>query len=584
MFINTKEGIKDMKKLIFLVLSIVTGYILSLSIPNIEIGIIPFIALIPIIYIIKHTRTLKGAFLLGWLTGFILLVFGFNWLIHTITTFKGPSIPDFLIYPIFILFCLVFSLKFALINLFTKILDKNLPKLPIILTFPIVFTAIEFIYPELFPFYIGNLAYKNIFLLQITDITGISGITFIIVLINALLYTIIAYLINRFSKISFLKSEKLNVVFTIISIALVILIHIYGFIRINQIEKLEKENKTIKIGFIQPNTPMPLEEFKNNPDYLDRLSNDTREDYAKRKAIQLTLSILRNNPDTDLIIWPESSVPNLFYKEPRTANEFKFKSTIIDMTKGNGIPGLEKKGVYFFINDYDLEKIQKNGEIITKIYNNNDLISPDGELVDSYRKVFLLAFGEYNPFKDTFIEKIIPGTDTFMEGSGISNVTAGNEIKLMEMGKWKFAPQICYEIIIPHFTRLFTNLGSDFIVNSTNDRWFGKSKASKQHLLLGLPRAIENRNYIVRATNSGISTVISATGKIKRFSSHKGEVMFSPLYKQDYMVAEITPININTFYKSHGDYFAYLVLSLFILFIIYIVWMKFYIKFIKKID
>jgi apolipoprotein N-acyltransferase len=251
------------------------------------------------------------------------------------------------------------------------------------------------------------------------------------------------------------------------------------------------------------------------------------------------------------------------------------------MTKGNGIPGLEKRGVYFFINDYDIEKIQKNGEIITKLYNNNDLISPDGELVDSYRKVFLLAFGEYNPFKDTFIEKIIPGTDTFMEGSGISNVTAGNEIKLMEMGKWKFAPQICYEIIIPHFTRLFTNLGSDFIVNSTNDRWFGKSKASKQHLLLGLPRAIENRNYIVRATNSGISTVISATGKIKSFSSHNGEVMFSPLYKQDYMVAEITPINIDTFYKNHGEYFAYLILSLFILFIIYIVWMKFYIKFIK---
>ncbi len=568
-----------MKNLVLLLLSITSGFILSLSIPNIEIGLIPFISLIPTIYLIKHTRTYKGAFFLGWITGFTFLAFGFDWLIHTINTFKGSSIPDFFVYPIFILYCLVFSIKFALINLLTKFIDKKLPNLHIIISYPIIFTAIEFAIPELFPFFIGNLAYKDIYLLQISEITGMPGITFIVVLTNVLIYTIISFVINKFTKARIIKSENYNVLLVVIPVIIILFSHLYGFIRINQINSIQKELEPIKIGFIQPNTPMPLEDFKNNPDYMDRLNNDTRETYARRKCIQLTLEILRNNPDTDLIVWPESSVPNFFYKQPRTANEIKFKSTIIDIAKGNGIPGLEKKGVYMFINDYDIERKRDNGNSITNIYNNNDLISPDGELIDSYRKVFLLAFGEYNPFKNSIIEKIIPGLDTFMEGSGISNATAGETIELMKMGKWKFAPQICYEIILPQFTRIFTNLGSDFIINSTNDRWFGKTKASKQHLLLGLPRAIENRNYIVRATNSGISTVIKPTGDIKEIISNNDQkVNFSQLFKQEFLITEIIPLNINTFFKSYGNIFAYLMIILTVFFILFIIGVKFYNK------
>ncbi len=99
-----------MKNAIVIIVSIILEVILiSLSIPGIEIGIIPFIALLPSIFIIKYTRRYSGAFFLGWLVGVATLFVGFNWLTYTIDTFSGKAFADWLAYPIFILFCIVFN-------------------------------------------------------------------------------------------------------------------------------------------------------------------------------------------------------------------------------------------------------------------------------------------------------------------------------------------------------------------------------------------------------------------------------------------------------------------------------------------
>ncbi|MFW5800193.1 MAG: nitrilase-related carbon-nitrogen hydrolase, partial [Spirochaetota bacterium] len=158
--------------------------------------------------------------------------------------------------------------------------------------------------------------------------------------------------------------------------------------------------------------------------------------------------------------------------------------------------------------------------------------------------------------------------------SSMGNATPGGKIKVLSFlrknEKITFAPQICYEIIIPSFTRKFTKKNAELIINATNDRWFGVTKASKQHLLLGAARAIENRMYLVRTTNSGISTVVSPTGEYVPFISKNGNnTKFTPLYEKDYMVITIKPLNIDTFYKKYGDIFAWILSIIAIILIIY---------------
>lgn len=567
-----------MQKLVLFLLALAGGFILSLSIPNIEVGIIPYIALIPSFFIIKYTKTYKGAFFLGWVVGITGVFFGFNWLIHTITTFGGTSIPNWSSYPIFILYCIVFSLKFPLFHIFVKLINKHLSKIPLIILFPIILTATEFLVPELFPFHFGNIMHKNLLAMQIIEITGISGMTFFIGLSNALIFTIISYFFPKFTKTP--KRKQFPYVIVSIGLIIVIGIHVFGYFRMQTIESIANEKEDITIGFIQPNTPMPLEDFNNLPAYSDRQPGENRTTYSKRKCIELTYKILNKNPDLDLIIWPESAA-SFFYRN-RNNN---FIKQIKDIIKKYDIP--------MYINDFDMneyskedyekyleftkirydeeeyekrkKQIENNKIKLYNIYNNSDLvIPPDGKVKDSYRKVFLLAFGEYNPFKNTILEKLFPVLRDFMEGSGISNATPGNEFKILSFDSknrsYNFAPQICYEIIIPSFTRQFTSLEADFIINATNDRWFGVSKASMQHLLLGMPRTIENRMYMIRSTNSGISSVLSATGKNILFESKNGDnTIYSPLYEEDYMIAKIKPLNINTFYKSYGDVFAWLI-------------------------
>ena len=77
----------------------------------------------------------------------------------------------------------------------------------------------------------------------------------------------------------------------------------------------------------------------------------------------------------------------------------------------------------------------------------------------------------------------------------------------------KIGPLICYEDIMAELSRNYVKMGANLLVNLTNDAWFGRSIAPYQHLLLSIPRAVETRRYLVRSTNSGISAIVSPTGR-----------------------------------------------------------------------
>jgi apolipoprotein N-acyltransferase len=511
--------------------------------------------------VIRYIKTYKGAFFFGWLLGVFSIFFGYIWLTYTINKFGGEALPEIASYPVFLLYCIVFCMKFPITFLLLKLADKNLEKVPIFITFPIILTAVEFIIPELFPFFFGNMMHKNLLAMQIIDITGMPGMTFLVGLSNAFIFTLLEFFFPKETNSKRIK--RFPYIITAITLIILIGVHLYGYYRIEYIKDYEKNVEDLKIGFIQPNTPMKRDDFKDKEQYSDWIEGESIRKYSERISLDLTRKMLKENENLDLIVWPESGVPFYYTINSSFTKEIK---KIVD-----------EYDIHMFINDY--------GEAENGYYNNNDLIGPpNGRIIDSYQKIVLLAFGEYNPFKKTFIEEWFPEIIRIMDASAMGHGIPGEEIKVLSFNlngrEITFVPQVCYEIIIPSLTREFTKLGGDFIINLTNDRWFGKTKATIQHYILGSARSIENRMYLLRSTVSGISTVNNAWGEHIPFKNMKGEnKQFTNIFEKDYAVTTIKPLNISSFYKRYGNVFAWIItplaLAIFILSIIKIIERRF---------
>src|SRR5262249_2953636 len=127
--------------------------------------------------------------------------------------------------------------------------------------------------------------------------------------------------------------------------------------------------------------------------------------------------------------------------------------------------------------------------------NRSLLLAPSGRLEAHYDKMILVPFGEYVPLSRIlwFVGRLVPCVGDFVPGSGPT---------LFAVGDARFAVLICYEAIFPDFVRRLVGRGADFLVNQTNDGWFGDSRAPFQHLSMAAVRAIENRVPMVRVANT----------------------------------------------------------------------------------
>ena len=178
----------------------------------------------------------------------------------------------------------------------------------------------------------------------------------------------------------------------------------------------------------------------------------------------------------------------------------------------------------------------------TSFFNSAFLLSPDGIVAGRYDKVHLVPYGEYVPFRNLIplVGKLVEGIGDFHQGKGYYPLTMNNN---------KIGVVICYEAIFPESTRILKKMGAQLIVNITNDAWFGFSSAPYQHLSMTVFRAVENRLYLVRAANTGISAIVDPTGKILEQTG---------LFVKSALKGKVRFIDNGTCYVAYGDMFAYL--------------------------
>ncbi|SIO27389.1 apolipoprotein N-acyltransferase [Halodesulfovibrio marinisediminis] len=216
----------------------------------------------------------------------------------------------------------------------------------------------------------------------------------------------------------------------------------------------------------------------------------------------VTLSEKVFDHPVDLVIWPETSMPFYLQSHPDYLPIIRRLAIASKAPYLIGTPGYAKgtEG-----RKYD-------------IFNRAYLIDSEGLMLSWYDKMHLVPFGEYVPFYIPFTEELLRGTGTFERGTVYEPITTGN----LAMGVL-----ICYEAIFTELAQDRVESGANILINLSNDAWFGKTAAPKQHLDMTVLRAVEQGRYVARATNTGITAIIDPKGNITtKGKSFRADVIF----------------------------------------------------------
>jgi apolipoprotein N-acyltransferase len=479
--------------------SFLSGILLILSFPKFDLEFLAWFALIPLFYVIER-KGLFESFILGCSTGFISFLGIFYWIIVAVHTYGNvPLILSGLILLLLVIYLSLFIGAFTFLTRFIQIHSG----LQTIFFTPLLWVTLEYLRSFLltgFPWAnLGHSQYLNLPFIQMADITGVYGLSFTLLLVNATLF----WVLHQWPKGSF---PFLEVTLT----ALIVLgFLIYGYGKMRTIDRQILRQPILKVGLVQGNIDQSVK-------WDASFQEETLKIYER-----LSLKVAEGRPD--LIIWPETATP-FFFQDSK-----EYRPFVLD------IPKRTDASLLFGTPSYKLEKEKVNH------YNSVYLASPSGELAGRYDKIHLVPFGEYVPFGDYISLGSL--------GEGIGDFKSGKEIFNFSIPRAKFGVLICFEIIFPDLCRRFVKRGADFLVTVTNDAWFGRTSAPYQHLAIATFRAVENRVFIARAANTGISGFIDPKGKILQ----QGGV-----FTEEAMNGTISLMKSGTFYTLYGDVFAWI--------------------------
>jgi len=482
-----------------ILLSAVSGILLIFSFPNLDFGFFAWFALVPLFYAVEG-KNLLGALVLGLVTGFISFLGILYWIIVAVHTYG--NVPLILSGLILLLLIAYLSLYVGTFTFLTRFLQTHFGFQIIILS-PLLWVGLEYLrsfFLTGFPWAIlGYSQHLNLPFIQSADILGAYGLSFALVLVNVTLYLIIRQWPT--------KSFPYRVV--IVTVIILLGFFVYGHVRIAAVERQAACQPSLKIGLVQGNIDQSMK-------WDESFRRETMAIYER-----LTLKVGQEKPD--LILWPETATP-FFFQDAK-----EYQPLILD------IPVNTKAFLLFGTPSYKIEKGKANH------YNSAYLASPSGQIIGKYDKIHLVPFGEYVPLSDllSFIGSL---------GEGIGDFKSGKEIFNFSLPHGKFGVLICFEIIFPDLCRRFVKQGAELLVTITNDAWFGKTSAPYQHFSIAAFRAVENRVFVARAANTGITGLIGPTGKILKQGA---------IFKEETMTGTIPLMKEKTFYTQYGDVFAW---------------------------
>ncbi|MBF0620844.1 MAG: apolipoprotein N-acyltransferase [Magnetococcales bacterium] len=252
----------------------------------------------------------------------------------------------------------------------------------------------------------------------------------------------------------------------------------YGEWRLDQNPVVEEGAEGITVGMVQGNISQAM---KFDPQY-------------RYEQVDLYLRLTESTPNFDLMIWPETALPYFVQRDRLAMNRIGSVAALRQTAILTGAPTFTKRP------SIDDERPEVD------YYNSAMLFLPESGGVLEYHKHHLVPFGEFLPFRGWIPDnwsKMTHGTKDFTRGPGPS---------VLDWEKGPLGPLVCYEVIFPDEVREVVAQGAKWLVNITNDGWFGAT-AKPQHLAMTRMRAVENRVPMIRVANTGISAIYDAMGR-----------------------------------------------------------------------
>lgn len=347
---------------------------------------------------------------------------------------------------------------------------------------------------------------NNVSVIHLASILGPWGIEFLVCLVNLAIAEVLVC-----------RPDRRRIANIAISIGLPAAIWVTGWVAV----PAANEETNVKVAVIQGN--------------LERGMHDTDRSPARSFNTYARMSLRAATDHPDLIVWPESALADEI-TEDRWGYALSMLAKTVDAN--------------LIVGGYDASEDTS----ISQSYNGAHFYDRTGRKLGVYRKVHLVPYGEFVPLRDRL---------PWLERYGIrdEDVLPGKSHTLVKTDIGRVGVSICFESLFPQISRLETKHGAELLVVITNDSWFERTQAARQHMMMSKLRAAENRRWVVRAAATGISAIIDPYGRtVKELN----------IYKQGTITGRIAQQRNLTFYARFGDWFAYasgLSMLLFLLFI-----------------
>ena len=503
-------------------LSGLAALLMFLAAPTADLWPLMWIAMVPQIHVALTAETPKRAFCQGWLTGIVANTAAFWWMRELLQRFG--HMPAIEAIPIMLLLTSYQGLEFALFS-WGVYRVRQRTGWPMVVAAPLVMVTIELCTPEIFPFYLAITQAWVPAVIQIADITGPLGVTFVLLAANGGIYD--AWTRFRAGGNRKTVGRPLAVV-----AALVLVTVVYGQVRIHQVDDRRAAAPKAKAGLVQANVGI-LEKWEPH-------------EFARLLDTHQRLSADLSARGAELIVWPESSYPYALRRD--MARDFP------ESDPRRVMRGFDRPLVFGAVTQSAGPR-QKPADRYP--YNTALMMEPGGAIAGKFDKVFLMLFGEYIPFYDQ-----IPWfTTLFPEASNFNRGREPASFPFSVGGRpYRIGPLICYEDIIPGFTRRVAGLAPNLFVNITNDAWFGRTAEPHQHLALAVFRSVEHRLEMLRAVNTGVSAHIDAAGRVVQQTASV-DPADRPAPEPVTLLAEVALLDGGGLYRHIGDLFGLLCLA-----------------------
>ena len=482
-----------------LILSLASGLLLALSFPRFGHPAVSWIALAPLLVALTQVAPLRGGVRRGWRLGLaagaVYFAGTLYWTSGVMSQYGGinPLLSSgiaALLVGYLSLFAAAFAAAVALAA--RRFGARGL------LVSPAAWVATELARTLLF----GGFPWALVGYTQTTVLpvaqgasdVGVYGLSFLVVLVSAAL------------AMATVARDRSGFVAVALAGVLVASVALWGRARLLD-SRLTRTGTAVRVGLVQGDVP---QDEKWVPGRQDEILGR-----------YLALSREAADQGAQAILWPESSTP--FYFE--------------DSPKGEAIRLFAReRGASVLLGSDEIDR--RNPRVS---YNSAFMVRPDGSTAGVYRKVRLVPFGEYVPFRSVlfFAAPLVEAVGEFAPGDApVMLPLAGRPV----------STAICYEVVYPALIRAGVLQGSTLLTTITNDAWFGRSSAPYQHFEMASMRAIEQGRYLARSANTGISGIVDPYGRV---------LMASELFTRQVLVGEVRLIDERTIYARIGDVVAY---------------------------